>query len=259
MIPTDYFGNFRSEDALFQVWRNNCLRNGLCCSLQVLLKEFSPCSYLTLLASFVDSYQHTWEITAEEVVNGDVAHWLSIVERDLQYLAGHHQRRFLQLPSSYSIRYSMREAREAWPELPNPNVAEIRSFQISSQHLQTNLAEEKAKALFRKTAGDTAWTLLNNKKPLPITGSLGTAYLLHNRRTYSVSRVKDGAELCAVVRDVPLWDHLLGLKLIIEHNEPSFLKIANVSLGRQINPYNPYYNYNLSQPPLGILNYRITV
>jgi hypothetical protein len=30
---------------------------------------------------------------------------------------------------------------------------------------------------------------------------------------------------------VPLWDHLLGIKLMVENDEPRFLKTANVSAG----------------------------
>lgn len=90
-------------------------------------------------------------------------------------------------------------------------------------------ANEKARDLFKMVAGAKAYETLDKMKPLPITGSQGTAYTLHNRATYCVERVKDQAKLCAVVPGVPLWDHLLGIKLMIEHDEPKFLKTANVS------------------------------
>jgi hypothetical protein len=44
-----------------------------------------------------------------------------------------------------------------------------------------------------------------------------------------VERPSDGAKLCAVVPGVPLWDHLLGIKLMVEHDEAKFLATANVS------------------------------
>lgn len=93
------------------------------------------------------------------------------------------------------------------------------------------IAEQRAKDLFILTAGKKAYDTLQENKPLPIKGSKGTKYTLHNRSTFCVERVKDGAKLCAVVPGVPLWDHLLGIKLMVENDEPAFLKTANVSGG----------------------------
>lgn len=91
------------------------------------------------------------------------------------------------------------------------------------------VADNKARDLFAMVAGKAAFDTLNAYRPLPITGSNGTAYTLHKRASYCVERVSDGAKLCAVVPGVPLWDHLLGIKLMVEHDEDKFLKTANVA------------------------------
>ena len=87
-------------------------------------------------------------------------------------------------------------------------------------------AEQRSKELFLKIAGKEAFDLLQANKAFPILGSCGTSYTLHKRATYCVERVSDGAKLCAVVPGVPLWDHLLGIKLLVEHDEPAFLSTA---------------------------------
>ncbi len=101
-------------------------------------------------------------------------------------------------------------------------------------------ADEKAKKraadLFKATAGEEAFKALEAGKPWPITGSKGTKYLLHRRASYCVERVSDKARLCAVVPNVPLWDHLLGIKLMVEQDEEKFLKTANVAGGRNVMP-----------------------
>ena len=90
-------------------------------------------------------------------------------------------------------------------------------------------AEKRAEELFLMICGKEAFDTLKSGKPLPITGSQGTKYTLHKRAAYCVERVSDNAKLCAVVPGVRLWDHLLGIKLMIEHDEPKFLETANVS------------------------------
>lgn len=92
-------------------------------------------------------------------------------------------------------------------------------------------AEKKAEKLFIESAGKPAFDTLAAGKPLPLTGSSGGKYTLHKRASYCVERIKDRAKLCAVVPGVPLWDHLLGIKLMVENDEPRFLKTANVSGG----------------------------
>ena len=92
-------------------------------------------------------------------------------------------------------------------------------------------ADKKAKQLFISAAGQRAYDTLEAGKPLPINGSQGTDYQLFRRATYCVERPSDGARLCAVVPGVPMYDHLLGIKLMVEHDEPAFLRVANISSG----------------------------
>lgn len=90
-------------------------------------------------------------------------------------------------------------------------------------------AEKRAAALFKMTAGEEAFRTLESGGALPIKGSNGTDYTLHKRASYCVERVRDKAKFCAVVPNVPLWDHLLGIKLMVENDEPKFLETANVA------------------------------
>ena len=92
-------------------------------------------------------------------------------------------------------------------------------------------ADTKAKELFVSVAGQDAYETLEAGKPLPLKGSAGTDYRLFRRATYCIERPSDGARLCAVVPGVPMYDHLLGIKLIVEHDEPAFLRAANVAAG----------------------------
>lgn len=96
---------------------------------------------------------------------------------------------------------------------------------------QDEKAERRAADLFRLVAGQATFDTLNAGQPVPLTGSKGTKYELRKQASFCVTRVKDGAKLCAVVPGVPLWDHLLGIKLMVEHDEPKFLRIANVAGG----------------------------
>jgi len=115
----------------------------------------------------------------------------------------------------------------------------LRQFQVELARLidqdgllkpqYTTEADAKAKELFKTVAGKQAFDTLDVGKPLPLKGSKGTEYTLHKRATFCVERPSDGARLCAVVPGVPLWDHLLGIKLMIENDEPKFLATANVS------------------------------
>lgn len=95
-------------------------------------------------------------------------------------------------------------------------------------------ADQKAKDLFLLVAGRKNFDCLNSGKPISITGSKGTAYRLFRQASFCIERVIDGAKLCAVVPGVPLWDHLLGIKLMVENDEPKFLSIANVMGGSPV-------------------------
>ena len=89
-------------------------------------------------------------------------------------------------------------------------------------------AEATAEKLFKESA-PAAYKALCKRGWAEIVGSLGTNYQLHKRATYCVENPSIGKKLCVVVPGVPLWDHLLGVKLMVEHDEPQFLKTANVA------------------------------
>ena len=107
-------------------------------------------------------------------------------------------------------------------------------------------AEKRAEELFLMTCGKKAFDTLKSGKPLPITGSQGTKYTLHKRASYCVERVSDNARLCAVVPGVPIFDHLLGIKLMVEHEEEHFLKIANIAVGDTHETRTRPQNWNFS-------------
>jgi hypothetical protein len=93
-------------------------------------------------------------------------------------------------------------------------------------------AEQRAKDLFVLGAGRDALKAVQSTKGLPILGSEGGKYLMNAVMSFCITRIGDGAKMCAVVPGVPLFDHLLGVKLMIEHDEPKFIKTANVLGGR---------------------------
>ncbi len=120
-----------------------------------------------------------------------------------------------------------------WQAIYGQSIVNPRYFGIDFASEQIDKkAEKRAKDLFRMVAGKEAYERLQ-AGTLPIKGSNGTPYILHRRATYCIERPNDGAQLCAVIPNVPLWDHLLGIKLMVEHDEPRFLKTANVSGGRR--------------------------
>lgn len=90
-------------------------------------------------------------------------------------------------------------------------------------------AAKQAEKLFKRICGEEAHRRLDSNLFLPIIGSEGTHYALHKRQSYCLQRSSDGLKFCAMVPGVPLWDHLLGIKLMVENDEPSFLQIANVA------------------------------
>ena len=104
-------------------------------------------------------------------------------------------------------------------------------------------ADKKAKQLFISAAGQRAYDTLEAGKPLPIIGSQGTDYQLFKRAAYCIERPSDGARLCAVVPGVPMYDHMLGIKLMVEHDEPEFLMVANVAGGAR-NAVNRNFRYS---------------
>lgn len=184
-----------------------------------------------------------YRITGMEIMQGGpeaFMHWLDTVCMDI--------RARTQRERHGAMTTTEQRMRPVYQELYAREMAEIQRH-ISRQaerYFGTDLAEtteqtaakQKAKQkatkrseeLFLLACGKEAFDTLQAGKPLPLTGSKGTAYTLHKRSTYCVERPSDNARLCAVVPGVPLWDHLLGIKLMIENDEPKFLATANVAM-----------------------------
>lgn len=187
-----------------------------------------------------------YRLTGMELVNSDpdsIEFWLQTIEQDIRWRSERLSRQGLRNCVSGSDSWFQQQYLQAsFPT--NEMLAQqqaLTSQQIAQnqaifyQGLRSNYllpdpkANEKAEELFMLACGKEAFDTLNSGRPLPVTGSKGTEYTLHKRSTYCVERVSDNARLCAVVPSVPLWDHLLGIKLMIEHDEPKFLETANVA------------------------------
>lgn len=175
---------------------------------------------LVLIVSLASRANRNYEFTGSELSMGGEAGlwaWISRVEADLR----HH---FIEFRS-----------RLEGPHTTPPPVARPRRDTFDDhlnnpwRRTKISRANETAQKLFAMVAGEKAYETLKAGRGLYIKGSLGNEYQLFALSSYCVQRVRDGASLCAVVPGVPLWDHLLGIKLIIEHDEPKFLKIANVA------------------------------
>lgn len=119
-------------------------------------------------------------------------------------------------------------ARRQAMRVPRPDFLDYYAGTFEIPKPKESKADIRAKELFKRVAGKNAFKALN-REGLAIKGSIGGQYVLHPKMTYCVERPKDGAKLCAVVPDVPLYDHLLGIKVMIENDEPTFLKTANVA------------------------------
>lgn len=161
-----------------------------------------------------------YRLTSTEIANGGpdaVEFWLGTIERDI----GGRIR-------SWALGNAMLAQQQGFHQNSFAQSQLQQNFYHKPPDPKTN---EKAEELFMLVCGKEAFDMLNSGKPLPITGSQGTKYTLHKRSTYCVERVSDNARLCAIVPNVPLFDHLLGIKLMIEHDEQKFLETANVTQG----------------------------
>lgn len=164
----------------------------------------------------------TWSLTETELTQRDVKHWANVV-----------------IAAADAARVENANAyRDPGSVLAYTCATLMYSCSIGGGFLNWGTgsrpeAEERARDLFVMTLGEPAIELVNSNAGLPVTGSQGGDYRLHAMMSYCVSRPSDGARLCAVVPGVPLYDHLLGIKLMIENDEPEFLRTANVSGGRQ--------------------------
>jgi len=111
-------------------------------------------------------------------------------------------------------------------QFTTPEERDRHSALMMQLHKNQLEAEKKSEALFRRIGGEKAHALLSQIGVMLIVGSQGTEYYLRNERSFCVERALDHLRMCAVVPDVPLWDQLLGLKLIIENDEETFVQSA---------------------------------
>lgn len=198
--------------------------------------------YLLRLEVTIAHHTHLrYEMHRDELVMmgaGALMDWLLHVQADIE----HHWRRLGLRQGEFrrSREDAFYRARvQAYDRLVDPPLIfdEARIFlegswnALCQESAESTKANDKAKELFGRVAGAAALATLEAQKPLRIKGSRGGRYDLHRRSTYCVTRVADGAKMCAVVPGVPLYDHLLGVKLVIETDEPRFIETANVSNG----------------------------
>lgn len=165
-------------------------------------------------------------------------HWLDLVQRDLGVRAQRiPQQTATQGRSDRANAFAdMARALEDGRFAPFFNTDEFRRM---AQNLMggpfvdesNEKANQKAKDLFVAVAGREAFDLLEAGKHIQLRGSVGGDYELRKKASFCIRRPKDGANLCAIVPGVPMYDHLLGIKLMVEHDEDRFLKTANVAGG----------------------------
>lgn len=195
-----------------------------------------------------------WDLTRQEIDYGEVGRWLALLSRDAErFRIEDREARELQW-SRRALDASQPPIREVvggWHAVDtfggvagtfttavnapaSVTAAEMASMMTElymrspKRSAEAEKAEVRAKALFERVAGKDALAAVQGAG-LHMTGSAGTAYVLHAKMAYCVTRVKDRAKMCAVVPGVPMYDHLLGIKMIVEHDEPEFVRTANVS------------------------------
>lgn len=188
--------------------------------------ERSDYDHRQLTVSCADGNCYTQVLSNHELEMGDVRaleHWFRVFDDTLHRAEMEWRRR----ERPQSIHEEMRRADQEIARFTGLDRRFIETFtDFSIDHSET---ERRSEELFRKTAGELAWNLLKHGKRILIRGSEGGAYRMIKQASYCITRESDGARMCAVVPGVPLWDHLLGIKLTIEQDEPRFLRTANVS------------------------------
>lgn len=222
-------GPFNIE-ALLSGFTHHLHGRGLIVDSRVFRVDYSDVTILRLRTRGDETLEYT--LTDDELMMGGyeaARHWIKAVDRDIWERCGRYRPETATNRTATEIMTRQREV----DRLMRESVS-LAPFFVGVDRASNPQADERAADLFKLTAGTEAFDTLNAGKPLPITGSNGTAYTLHNRASYCVERVSDGAKLCAVVPSVPLWDHLLGIKLMVEQDEPKFLKTANVAQGMMI-------------------------
>ena len=182
-----------------------------------------------------------YALTEHEMRMDDRAldHWIATVDRDVWERTGRYDPAREQAYDDVSGR-SLMEGLDP----TSIRQAALLAQMMRARRPRDPQADKKAEALFRQTAGAEAFEMLNAGQPLPMTGSKGTAYTLHKRSTYCVEDTA-GNKYCAVVPGVPLWDHLLGIKLMVEQDEDKFLRTANKAANRPMS-WDDAQRYELS-------------
>lgn len=203
-------------------------------------------------------HHYTYLLTPHELgVHRDLQDWLDTVRCDITARLTHHdavqleQRRQMmaplpvQWPPLTAMEVLVRErAARNWYEEHRRHLEQLRRSAIDADLEQqfvagfTNLnqarhtveAIERSKDLFVMVAGAFCHATLEKGSELGLKGSAGGSYWLKKAMTYCVSSADHSARYCAVVPGVPIWDHLLGIKLMIENDEPHFLKVANKAI-----------------------------
>lgn len=97
----------------------------------------------------------------------------------------------------------------------------------STRSEEIHAAHAKSKDLFIRTLGADAFNTLLWGGSIPVKGSKGGNYILQCKYSHCVVDIDRGISMCAIVPGVPLWDHLLGIKLMIENDETHFRKVAH--------------------------------
>jgi hypothetical protein len=92
------------------------------------------------------------------------------------------------------------------------------------------MADDRALQLLLDNLDDRQCADFRAHKEFTVLGASGQRYIVECSRSYSVNiRIGGRRErLCAHLRpDVPLADHFLAQKFMLEHDEQAFLRIAN--------------------------------
>lgn len=160
-----------------------------------------------LLLELYDRRSLRYEITDHEIRMGGeqgFRQWLAVIERDL------------------SPFYC--------PPQSNAEMLVGNWMHLGIDPAHDEKAEGKAKDLFISVAGIKAFESLERDVGWKIFGNVTKdAYYLYKRASFCITRCKDAVKFCAVVPGVPLWDHLLGIMLMVQHDEARFLRVANKS------------------------------
>lgn len=192
------------------------------------------------------SYQHTlrgdWELCLAEVSDGMIHRLIEEIRDDGLELV-----RFDHTIETYHADYALAADRTAIAVMPSlrEGIARVREW---AEHLNRSLtaiyprpadildgihraseeSDKRARELFKLFAGEDAYRRIEQDR-LMIAGSAGGHYIMRAKAVDSVTNSDGSLNYCVTVHGVPLYDALLATKLLVEHDEPRFLKTANVT------------------------------